>query len=436
MPAQLERGISSVSLIGPMKEGQRAKSVAHRANGRKPKLGQHFLTDDSAARRIVEALGDVSQSTVLEIGPGRGVLTSLLAKRARRLIAIELDRVLAAQLRMKFALYPNVEIIEGDVLAIDFGTLFGPKPGAVAARTGAHAGTGARGGQSSVLHHVRHSVAPVRIPRVFETIVIMVQKEVADRLAASPGSRDYGLLSATAQLYAQVENLFTLPPGAFSPPPKVHSSVVRLTMSPQLGKTRGGGRRLHQVSEAFVRTKTQDALEQFEDGVRANPLQDALQAAGVKPTVRAEACRSRKRQRSSGRWRRETETLRNRKVARSPREMTHGHTTVRPPAVAGNSIRRDPITGGQHPLLHCVRGAAGDGAGCCGAACRLHVFRTCGRSRLCTHESQPAVHHALPQPYRTWDSTFDHDRGTWETPLGDVEIDSELADALMRTFPC
>src|ERR1700685_778502 len=79
--------------------------------------------------RIVEALGDISQSTVLEIGPGRGALTSLLARRARRLIAIELDRVLDAQLRINFSLTPNGEIIEGDVLAIDFQTLFGPKPG-------------------------------------------------------------------------------------------------------------------------------------------------------------------------------------------------------------------------------------------------------------------------------------------------------------------
>src|SRR5215468_11741017 len=96
---------------------------------RKPKLGQHFLVDDSAARRVVDALGDVSQGTVLEIGPGRGVLTSLLARRARRLIAVETDRVLAAQLRMKFSVTPNVEIIEGDILAVDFNSLFGPKPG-------------------------------------------------------------------------------------------------------------------------------------------------------------------------------------------------------------------------------------------------------------------------------------------------------------------
>ena len=95
----------------------------------RPKLGQHFLVDSAAAIRIVEVLGDISKDTILEIGPGRGALTSLLAKKARRLIAIELDRVLAAQLRMNFSQEPNVEIIEGDVLAIDFHTLFGPKPG-------------------------------------------------------------------------------------------------------------------------------------------------------------------------------------------------------------------------------------------------------------------------------------------------------------------
>ena len=95
----------------------------------KPKLGQHFLASEDAAMRIVQALGDVSQSTVLEIGPGKGMLTSLLAKRARRLIAVELDRVLAAQLRLEYGMARNVEIIEGDVLAIDFDSLFGPKPG-------------------------------------------------------------------------------------------------------------------------------------------------------------------------------------------------------------------------------------------------------------------------------------------------------------------
>jgi len=100
--------------------------ISSAATGKKkPKLGQHFLTDESAAVQIVDALGDVSHRTVFEIGPGKGVLTSMLAKKAHRLIAVELDRVLAAQLRMEFNQTRNVEIIEGDVLAVDLNTIFG-----------------------------------------------------------------------------------------------------------------------------------------------------------------------------------------------------------------------------------------------------------------------------------------------------------------------
>ena len=96
------------------------KATSARVPQKKPKLGQHFLTDTVATIRIVEALGDLSRTTVFEIGPGRGALTSVLARRARRVIAVEADRVLAAQLRMRFSLAPNVEVIEGDILAVDF----------------------------------------------------------------------------------------------------------------------------------------------------------------------------------------------------------------------------------------------------------------------------------------------------------------------------
>jgi len=256
---------------------------------RKPKLGQHFLTDNSAARRIVEALGDTSQSTVLEIGPGRGVLSSLLVKNTRRLIAIELDRVLAAQLRMKFALYPNIEIIEGDVLAIDFSTLFGPKPGA--SRPG--------------LVHIPEPVRVVgNLPyyitsdillhlfayrECFESLIVMVQKEVADRLAAMPGSRDYGLLSATAQLYAKVERMFTLPPGAFTPPPKVHSSVVRLTMSPQLDRLGVPEKEFVRFLKVSFGQKRKTLWNNLKLQYPEQSLRAALQEAGVKPAVRAEA---------------------------------------------------------------------------------------------------------------------------------------------------
>src|SRR5438874_10950350 len=215
-----------------------SKVSASRPRPRKPKLGQHYLVNQSAAVRIVDALGDVSGGTVLEIGPGRGALTTTLASRARRLIAIEFDRVLAAQLRMNFALRPNAEIIEGDILAIDFNTLFGPKPGSM------------RPGMEfvpepvKVIGNLPYYITSDILLRLFEhhqyfqTIVLMVQKEVADRMAAPPGRSDYGLLSATTQLYCKVVKLFILPPGAFAPPPKVHSTVLRLTIAPRHQKLR------------------------------------------------------------------------------------------------------------------------------------------------------------------------------------------------------
>ena len=208
------------------------------ANRPKPKLGQHFLADVSIAERIVDALGDVSQATVVEIGPGAGALTATLAARARRLIAIELDRVLAAQLRMKYSATPNVEIIEGDVLAIDFATLFGPPPGR--SRPGLPVITS----KAKVVGNLPYYITSPILMRLFQfheqfdSLVIMVQREVGDRIVAKPGGSEYGLLSATVQLYAKVEKLFIVPAGAFSPPPKVQSSVLRLTIAPQFGAPR------------------------------------------------------------------------------------------------------------------------------------------------------------------------------------------------------
>ena len=266
-----------------------SKVSAARPTPRKPKLGQHFLADPSAAVRIAEAFGDLSQSTVLEIGAGRGALTPLLARRARRLIAIEIDRVLAAQLRMKFSLTPNVEIIEGDILAIDFDNLFGPKPGST--RPG-----------------INHRPEPVRVVgnlpyfitsdillrlfayrRYFETIVLMVQREVGDRLAAKPGTSEYGLLSATAQLYARVEKLFTLPPDAFSPPPKVHSAVVRLTIVSRIeGLNVPEAGFIDFLRKSFGQ-KRKTLWNNLKSDYPSAALRAALEKSGVKPTVRAEA---------------------------------------------------------------------------------------------------------------------------------------------------
>ena len=264
------------------------RAIAHRPV-RKPKLGQHFLDDASAARRIVDALGDVSQGTVLEIGPGRGVLTSLLANRVRRLIAIELDRVLAAQLRMKFALYPNVEIIEGDVLAIDFSTLFGPKPGA------SRPGLVQTPEPVPVVGNLPYYITSDILLRLFEfhdqfdVIVIMVQQEVADRIAAEPGSRDYGLLSATAQLYARVEKLFTLPPDAFTPPPKVHSTALRMTVAPRFAELQIKPQEFIGFLKTAFAMKRKTLLNNLKKDYREEMVRDTLKAAGIRTDVRAEA---------------------------------------------------------------------------------------------------------------------------------------------------
>ena len=265
------------------------KGASVQTSQRKPRLGQHFLTSEPAALRIVEALGDVSEATVLEIGPGRGAITDLLARKARRLIAVELDRVLAAQLRMKFNMQPNVEIIEGDILTIELDTVFGAKPGSL--RTGLNFTPEPARVVGNLPYYITSDILLrlLEYHRYFSTIVIMVQKEVADRLAASAGNRDYGLLSATAQLYGRVELLFTLPPGAFSPPPKVHSSVVRITIKPRLESLR--------VSEAefiaFLKLCFGQKRKTLWNNLKTRYDEDALRAAlaksGVKPAIRAEA---------------------------------------------------------------------------------------------------------------------------------------------------
>jgi 16S rRNA (adenine1518-N6/adenine1519-N6)-dimethyltransferase len=268
------------------------KVVSARRPQHKPKLGQHFLASDSFASQIVDALGDTSQNTVLEIGPGRGILTSLLAKRARRLIAVELDRVLAAQLRLRFGMFSNVEVIEADILSIDFDSLFGPKPGL------RRPGIEFRPEPAKVIGNLPYYITSEILLRLFdysryfETIVILVQREVADRIAATPGSRDYGLLSATAQLYARVEKLFTLPPGAFAPPPKVHSTALRLTIAPRQKELGLDGDDMRNGFIDFLRLSFGQKRKTLWNNLKSNypepHLRAALSQARVKPAARAE----------------------------------------------------------------------------------------------------------------------------------------------------
>jgi 16S rRNA (adenine1518-N6/adenine1519-N6)-dimethyltransferase len=243
----------------------------------KPKLGQNFLIDLQAAQRITAALGDLAGRTVVEIGPGTGAITELLAARAGHVIAVELDREFAAGLRGKFE-PERVKVVEKDVLQFDF---------AAAAVNGERlrvAGNLPYYITSPILLKLAASHAAL------DLAVLMVQREVADRVTAQPGSRDFGLLSATLQLYGPVEQLFTLPPSAFSPPPNVHSSVFRWRFAPrfaELGVEEAGFLRF--LRQAFAQKRKTLANNLRAAGIAPAVAVAALASAGIDQKMRAEA---------------------------------------------------------------------------------------------------------------------------------------------------
>jgi 16S rRNA (adenine1518-N6/adenine1519-N6)-dimethyltransferase len=252
----------------------------------RPKLGQNFLVSPAAQTAIADALGDVSERTVVEIGPGLGAITHILARRTRRLIAIELDRALAAQLEADFADLPGVTILRQNILATDLSSLRSdPDEKLLIVGNLPYYIT------SDILLHL-FAAHPV-----IERAVVMIQREVADRVAAQPGSRDYGLLSVTAQLYAGVEKLFTLPPEAFSPPPQVHSAVLRLTMAPRIDELGLAAAPEHpDPAEAFIQFLRSCFAQKRKTlannlraaGYAAGAVAAALAACAIAPQARAE----------------------------------------------------------------------------------------------------------------------------------------------------
>jgi 16S rRNA (adenine1518-N6/adenine1519-N6)-dimethyltransferase len=176
----------------------------------RPKLGQHFLAAQSVLERIAAAACPRREDLVVEIGPGRGALTRKLLGRAARVVAVELDPRLAQELRRSFAGESRLEIVEADVLSLDLAR-FGP---AVVAGNLPY----------YIASPILDRVARLSPPRA----VFLIQKEVALRLTAHPGERDYGFLTVRTAIFAGVRRLFDVKPASFRPPPKVDSSVVLL----------------------------------------------------------------------------------------------------------------------------------------------------------------------------------------------------------------
>lgn len=246
---------------------------------KKPKLGQNFLVNPDAALRIVEALGDISHQTIVEIGPGQGAMTQHLATRAGRLVAVELDPDLAADLRASFADKPSVEILQQDILQLDLASLI-QKPNETL----------------MVIGNLPYYITSDILLRLFDQaevlsrVVLMVQREVADRVAANPGSRDYGLLSTTAQLYARIDKLFTLPPDAFSPPPDVYSTVFRMSMAPRFAELEvEASEFIPMLRQCFAQKRKMLANNLKAVGYDQASILRAFAASQIDPQSRAEA---------------------------------------------------------------------------------------------------------------------------------------------------
>jgi len=244
----------------------------------KPKLGQNFLRDEQAIQRIAASIGDCTGRTVVEIGPGKGAITGALSARARRVLAIELDTELAARIRDEFS-SDRVTVMNQDVLDFDFTAL-----------------SAELSDRLLVVGNLPYLItSPILLKlaansAAIDRAVLMVQREVADRVAASPGSRDYGLLSVTVQMYGPVEKLFTIPPSAFSPPPKVHSTVFRWRFEPRFAELKVDPLLfLGFVRKAFAQKRKTLANNLRAAGIQPQTIDAALSMAGIDPLARTES---------------------------------------------------------------------------------------------------------------------------------------------------
>lgn len=249
--------------------------ATHGLSARKA-LGQNFLLDLNLTAKIARAAGDLSGCDVLEVGPGPGGLTrGLLAEGARRVLAIEKDARCLPALEEIAAAYPGrLEVINADALALEWSAHLTP-PVKVVSNLPYNVGT----------ELLIRWLTPPAWPPVWQSLTLMFQREVADRIVAAPGSKTYGRLAILAQWRSDARIALTLPPEAFTPPPKVHSAVVHFTAlpSPRFPADQAVLERV--VAKAF--NQRRKMLRAALKGL-APDIEDRILAAGLKPTDRAE----------------------------------------------------------------------------------------------------------------------------------------------------
>ncbi|MCL4522754.1 MAG: 16S rRNA (adenine(1518)-N(6)/adenine(1519)-N(6))-dimethyltransferase RsmA [Acidobacteria bacterium] len=243
------------------------------------RLGQHFLKDEAWRARILRSLAPQNDQVWMEIGAGHGEMTREMARTSHKVIAIELDAPLVAALQRLAEEQPNIEVHSGDILALDL------------AKLGLRRGDG--GERIHVYGSLPYYITSPILRRLFEyadtieSIHVVIQSEVADRLAAKPGRREYGFLSVLAQFYAQPEIVFRIPPGAFRPRPKVSSALVRLAIRRAHIGVGNEASFIAFVGKCFEQ-KRKTLLNNLKSVASGEKASAAIRSAELPPGVRAE----------------------------------------------------------------------------------------------------------------------------------------------------
>ncbi|HXF50841.1 MAG TPA: 16S rRNA (adenine(1518)-N(6)/adenine(1519)-N(6))-dimethyltransferase RsmA [Dehalococcoidia bacterium] len=268
---------SQTDAVGPGHEGKSPPLPASLPRPRK-RLGQHFLTDRNILRRIVDATGIGADSTVLEVGAGRGDLTAELARRAGIVVAVELDDALVELLRRRFE-GSNVRVVHADVLARSPAELL--SAGGAAPPYVVVGNLPFNIASAVIRHFLEGDVRP-------ERLVVTVQREVAENMTAGPGAMT--LLSVAVQAYGRPRRLFTIPPGAFHPRPKVYSTVVRIDVDPEprVGLPRDYMTEFFHVARAGFAAPRKRVRNSLALGLGVSPAEAEalLRTAGVDPSRR------------------------------------------------------------------------------------------------------------------------------------------------------
>lgn len=254
----------------------------------KKSLGQHFLTDHHVARRIVDSVSPSRDEVVIEIGPGKGALTSLLAERSGWVFAVEIDPALVEELR-RAVQAENLTIVEADALEVDWEELIEEGKSKLSRREQPHV---------RVVANLPYYISTPLIERLLSVgrrlfdMTLMLQKEVADRITSEPGGKEYGYLSVMVQYYSEAEKLFEVPASAFAPPPRVRSAVIRLRVRERAAVEVGDEVKFFKLVRAAFAQRRKTILNNLKAAAKTldvhTDVESALEAASIEPRRRAE----------------------------------------------------------------------------------------------------------------------------------------------------